>query len=119
MDGQRAVNQDQGRSLALPVVSDRRAVARGERVHALSVGGPERAILRLPLLVAPLPGGTPAWYGILAPSWVTPPTMSNPALPAVRCRTGAVSWARSCVPAGPGWARPRWDWRTGGCGGCP
>src|SRR5690348_13144910 len=93
MDGQRAVNQDQGRSLAVPVVSDRRAVARGERVHALSVGAPERAILPLPVLVAPLPGSMPAWYGILAPSWVTLPTMSNPAPPAVRCRTGVASWA--------------------------
>src|SRR5689334_14566304 len=102
MDGQRAVNQDQGRSPALPVVSDRRAVTRGERVHVLSVGAPERAILPLLILVAPLPGSMPAWYGILAPSWVAPPTMRHPALPAARCRTGAASWARSCVPAGPG-----------------
>jgi len=33
MDGQRAVDQDQGRSLALPVVSDRRAVGWAECVH--------------------------------------------------------------------------------------
>src|SRR5215472_14876246 len=42
MDGQCAVDQNQGRSLALAVITDRRAVARAECVgHSTSVGAPD------------------------------------------------------------------------------
>src|SRR6266568_5367367 len=85
--------------------------------HAISVDAPGCAILRLPLLVAPLPGNQPAGCGILGWSWVLRPAVSSPALTAVRYRTGAASWARSCAPAAPGCARPRWGWPIGGCGG--
>ena len=43
--------------------------------------------------------------------------ISRPARPAVRCGTGAASWARSSAPAAPGCARPRWGCPIGGCGG--
>src|SRR6266516_3528014 len=117
MDGQRAVDQDQDRSLAMLVVGDRRAVVGGERMHASSVDGPGSAILRLPLLVAPLPGNRPDGCGILGSSWVLRLAISRSARPVVQCGTGAASWARSCAPAGPGCAQPRWGWPIGESGG--
>jgi len=69
------------------------------------VDAPERAVLRVPLLVAPLPGNEPAGCGILGSSWIPRLAICTPAPPAVRCGTGAASWERFCVPAVPGFAR--------------
>src|SRR5260370_27088985 len=66
--------------------------------HAISVGAPGCAILRLPLLVAPLPGNQPAGCGILGSSWVLGPAISRSAPPPVRSGTGAASWGRSSAP---------------------
>ena len=75
--------------------------------HAISVVAPGAHILRVALLVAPLPGNQPARYGILGLSWVLRLAISRPARPAVRCGTGAANLVRSCAPAVPGWTRPR------------